>query len=168
MISTRVVRRNQRKHQINGFTVNAFKCHRVVQSGKQAIDAGDRWQATVGNGNTLAQAGRSQFFSLQQCFKNHSRINGDKRCQALSHFLQQLFFVLNFKPRQNGAGINDVGKCHCVFNPYSTETGASPSGEVLSRCFHFASRYPAMPEPTTLAMSPDVGAFGSEVKCICG
>ena len=60
-------------------------------------------------GNAVAKAGRAKLLALQQCFENHSMIDGGMLACRMRDLLQKLLFVLRLEARQDRLGIDDLG-----------------------------------------------------------
>lgn len=101
MFRTRIFRGQQHEDQIDRALVDGVEVGRINETGEAARDAGQSWNAGMGDGDALAHSGGAQAFTLEHPIENSAGIKAERVREHLRQARQNLSFALPSGARKN-------------------------------------------------------------------
>ncbi len=114
MIRARVFWCEEQEDEIDGLIVQCFKIHWSFKARKNSCNLVDACQLTVRNGNTVANPGRTEALTLENCFENFTLRETGQFRGFFRQNLQKLLFGAGFQRRDNRPWLNQITKIHSL------------------------------------------------------
>src|SRR5262245_62803324 len=110
----------QQKHQIDRLAVERLEVDRPFQPGEQSEQLAELGQLAVGNGDAIADAGRSELFALLQRLQERALALAAELRRPEGEFLQNLFLAVDLQRRNDGIRRDQSGEQHGTYPEMGT------------------------------------------------